>query len=79
MWKTLGEKPAMVNPSLNEEWSKGPVFVDLVFTNLAKKDGFWEMGGYDLRPVRKGTKKKTQKNSRNKIKKRENTEKSKKQ
>ena len=49
----------MVNPSLNEEWSKGPVFVDLVFTNLAKKDGFWEMGEYDLRPIRNGTKKKT--------------------
>jgi len=46
--KILGETPAIVNPSINEEWKSGPVFVDLMFTNLAKKDGFAELKVYDL-------------------------------
>lgn len=46
--KILGETPAMVNPSLNEEWRSGPVFVDLLFTNLVKKDGIIGLEGYDL-------------------------------
>lgn len=35
----FGKAPDMVNPSLNEDWY-GDVFVDLVNTNLLKKDGF---------------------------------------
>jgi hypothetical protein len=36
--EVLGKAPDMVNPSLNEKWH-GSVFVDLVYTNLAKKGG----------------------------------------
>lgn len=51
--KLLGETPAMVNPSLNEEWRSGPVFIDLVFTNLAKKDGFYDVNDLKSKPVDK--------------------------
>lgn len=38
IWKIVGEKPNMVNPSINEKWH-GPVFVDLVNTSILQKDG----------------------------------------
>jgi hypothetical protein len=34
----LGSAPDMVNPSINEPW-RGKVFVDLVYSSLAKKLG----------------------------------------
>ncbi len=42
--EVLGKAPDMVNPSINEKWY-GTVFVDLVYTNLAKKGGFYEVEG----------------------------------
>lgn len=47
--RKIFDKPFdMVNPSLNEDW-RGTVFVDLVFTNLAKKDGFYEISKFKSR------------------------------